>query len=196
MIFTCATYQSDSPYFEEKLDRARNKLKEFPTILSIVDNFNSANRENHTENVLLNLLSASVSDVFLGGKQNEKYNETLKVIELTLKELIGKLSRDKKNNLIVRLKSFGNHHREIMNEIEFLIELKQNPNASNIEYENESLGNHDFSLFIHGYEFKIEQTCLGKGEIQQMLEKTFSLACKEIIDRIPKKLLLKNKKRH
>lgn len=190
-VFMGATYQGDSPYFKEKLDKARDKLKEFPTISSIVDNFNLANRENHTKNLFLNLLNASVSDAFLGGKPNEKYNETLKVIESTLRELLEKLSRNKKNNLIIRLKSFGNNHREIINEIEFLIELKQNSNVSNIEYENENLGNHDFNINILEEEFNIEQTCLGKGKIQQIVEKAFNLASKEIIERIPKKILLK-----
>ncbi len=191
MIFSGATQQDESTYFEDKLNKARNKLKEFPTISSVVDNFNLANRENHTENVFLNLLSASVSDAFLDGKPNDRYNELLKVIESTLKELISKLSRDKKNNLIVRLKSFGDNHRETINEIEFLIELKQNSHTSNVEYENESLGNHDFSLKIDEEEFNIEQTCLGKNKIQQIVEEAFGLASKEIIGRIPKKILLK-----
>lgn len=190
-VFIGATYQGDSPYFEDKLTKARNKLKEFPTISSIVDNFSLANRENHTENALLNLLNAAVSDAFLGNQPNEKCNETLKMIESTLKELLNTLSRDKRNNLIARLKSFGYNHRETVNEIEFLIELKQNPDVSNIHYENEKLGNHDFNFNIRDKEFNIEQTCLGRGEIQQMIETAFSLASKEIIERIPKKIFLK-----
>ena len=190
-VFIGSTYQGDSPYFEDKLTKARNKLKEFPTISRIVDNFNLANRENHTENALLNLLSAAVSDAFLGNRQNEKCNETLKKIESTLKELLNTLLRDKRNNLIARLKSFGYNHYETINEIEFLIELKQNPDVSNIHYENEKLGNHDFNIHIGDKEFNIEQTCLGRGEIQQMIETAFSLASKEIIERIPKKILLK-----
>ncbi len=135
MIFTGATYQGDSPYFEDKLDKARSKLKDFPTIANIVDNFNLANRENHPGNFFINLLSASVSDAFLDGKPNERYKGILKAFEETLKELLPKLSRDKKNNLIVKLKSFGDKHRETINEIEFLVELKQNSSVSNIEYE-------------------------------------------------------------
>ena len=186
-----ATYQGDSPYFEDKLNKARSKLKEFPTIASIIDNFNLANRENHTENLFINLLSASVSDAFLDGKPNERYNDILRAIEEVLKELLLKLPRDKKKNLVVRLKSFGDKHRETINEIEFLVELKQNANVSDIEYENESLGNHDFNIKIDYEEFNIEQTCLGKSKIQQIVEEAFSLASKEIIERIPKKILLK-----
>ncbi|MBM3233599.1 hypothetical protein FJZ19_00725 [Candidatus Pacearchaeota archaeon] len=191
MIFMGATYQSDSPYFEDKLIKARNKLKEFPTIASVVDNFNLANRENHTENIILNLLSAAVSDAFLENKPNERCNQTLKLIELSLKELLDKLSRSKKNNLIVKLKSFGDSHRDTINEIDFLIELKQNSNVSDIEYENETLGNHDFNVYIGGEEFNIEQTCLGRGKIQKMVERAFNIASKEIIERIPKRIFLK-----
>ena len=191
MIFTGATYQGDSPYFEDKLNKARTKLKEFPTILSIVNNFNLANRENHTENLFINLLSASVSDAFLEGKPNEGYNNILKSFEEVLRKLLPKLSRDKKNNLVARLKSFGDKHRETINEIEFLVELKQNSNISDIEYENESLGSHDFNIKIDSEEFNIEQTSLGESKIQQIVEEAFSLASKEIIERIPKKILLK-----
>ncbi len=191
MIFSGATQQDESTYFEDKVSKARNKLKEFPTILSVVDNFNLANRHNHTENVLLNLLSASVEDIFLDNKPNEKYNQELKIIDSTLKELINNLSRKKRNNLIAKLKSFGDNHRELINEIEFLIELKQNTSILNVSYEVESLGNHDFNFYIDKEEFNIEQTCLGKGEIQQKVEKAFNLASKEIIEKIPKKVFLK-----
>ncbi len=191
MIFSGATQQDESTYFEDKLSKARNKLKEFPTILSVVDNFNLANKYNHTENLLLNLLSASVEDIFLDNKPNERYNQKLKLIDSILNELIKNLSREKRNNLIARLKSFGSNHRELMNEIEFLIELKQNTSLSKVSYENKILGNHDFNFYIEGEEFNIEQTCLGKGEIQQIVEEAFNLASKEIIKTIPKKVFLK-----
>ncbi|PIN93153.1 hypothetical protein COU54_04270 [Candidatus Pacearchaeota archaeon CG10_big_fil_rev_8_21_14_0_10_31_24] len=64
MIFSGSSRSEKSRYFDEKLLRARTKLKEFETFPKILDNFSLANRNNHEENFLLNLLGIFGTDFF------------------------------------------------------------------------------------------------------------------------------------
>lgn len=188
MNFTGSTRSSESTYFSEKLERAKIKLKEFPTFLKIVS-FNSANQNNHTENFLLNLMGMFGAN-FYTQEELTRYNNLLKKLDILIDNLMTHLSKDKKNNLIKRLNMFGKENFELMNELEFFAELKDNQKISEISYENAKLGNHDFNLKIDGEEFNIEVTSLSKSQIQQITEDAFNSASKEIFSTIPQKTYL------
>lgn len=189
MNFAGSTHSQESTYFEEKVERARNKLKEFPTLQEVLENFNLANRENHTENALLNILGMFGSE-YTSQESKLKYEFVLKEMDNLLKDLLKNLSKEKRNNLIRRLNIFGENNFELMNELEFCVELRTNKKLSDVHYENLNKGNHDFNLKIEGEEFNIEVTSLGKSQIQQIVEEAFNLASKEIFSAIPKKVYL------
>ena len=189
MNFSGSTHSIESTYFNEKLGRARTKLKEFPTLQKIMGNFNSENKNNHTENFLLNLMSMFGAN-FYSNDELTKYSKFLMELDNLIKDLIPSLSKEKKNNLIKRLNIFGKENFELMNELEFLSELKGNQKISEISYENTILGNHDFNIKIDGEEFNVEITSLSKSQIQQIIENAFKSASEEIFSAIPKKIYL------
>ena len=189
MNFSGSTHSPESTYFDEKVERARIKLKEFPALQKVLDNFNLANRENHTENALLNILGMFGSE-YSSQDTKLKYEYILREMDNILKDLLKNLSKEKRNNLIKRLNLFGENNFELMNELEFFVELRTNNKLSDVHYENLNKGNHDFNLKIEGKEFNIEVTSLGKSQIQQIVEEAFNLASKEIFSTIPKKIYL------
>lgn len=189
MNFSGSTHSKESTYFNEKIERAKTKLKEFSTLQKVLDNFKSADRENHTENALLNILGMFGSE-YPSKDTQLKYESILKDMDNLLNELLNNLSKEKKNNLIKRLNIFGKNNFELMNELEFCIELRNNKKISEVHYENLNKGNHDFNLRISGEEFNIEVTSLGKSQIQQILEEAFNLASKEIFSMMPQKIYL------
>jgi len=188
MNFSGSTRSSESTYFSEKLERAKIKLKEFPALLKIVS-FDSANPNNHTENFLLNLMGMFGAN-FYTQDELARYDGFLKRLDGLIENLMSNLSKEKKNNLIKRLNIFEKENFELMNELEFLTELKDNQKISEISYENAKMGNHDFNVKIDGEEFNIEVTSLSKSQIQQITEDAFNAASKEIFIAIPKKTYL------
>lgn len=189
MNFMGSTHSPESTYFDEKLERARIKLKEFPALQKVINNFNSANRENHDKNAILNILSMFDAG-FMSQETISRYDAILKDLDKLLGSLLVILPKEKKNNLITRINLFGKENFELMNELEFYVELNNNKKVSQISYENLKKGNQDFNLNILGEEFNIEVTSLGKGQIQKIVEMAFELASKEIFSKIPKKIYL------
>ncbi|MFH1365037.1 MAG: hypothetical protein ABIH28_00440 [archaeon] len=169
---------SETDYFENKLLRAIEKIKEFPTLSKILNKFEQATKTNHYENTFLNL----------AGADTEEYDSILKSFDCLIEEILSERSDNK--NLINLIKSFGEKHFQKINELEFYIQLKEKESVKEIKYEGNSQ-KHDFNFLIDGTEFNVELTSLGKGKIEQRINEAFILAAKEIIKDLPDKTLLK-----
>lgn len=170
--------ESETDYFENKLSRAIKKIKEFPTLSKLINNFDQATKNNHYENTFLNL----------AGADTDKYDSILKKFDCLIEEILS--GRIDNNNLINLIKSFSEKHFQKINELEFYIQLKEKEYVTKIKYEGKSQ-KHDFNFLIDKTEFNIELTSLGKSKIEQRINEAFTLAAKEIIKGLPGNILLK-----
>lgn len=168
---------SETDYFNNKLSRARIKIKQFPKLYELLGNFDQATKNNHYGNTFLNL----------AGADTKEYDSILRKFDDLIREILMK-RRD--NNLINLINSFGEKHFQKINELEFFIQLKEKEDVTDIGYEEKDQ-KHDFKFCIDGIEFNVELTSLGKSKIEQRINESFILAAQEIIKGIPNNTLLK-----
>ncbi|MBU4308176.1 MAG: hypothetical protein KJ566_00065, partial [Nanoarchaeota archaeon] len=138
MIFTGRASEEDKDfdYFGGKIRNAKDKIKEFPIIDNIVNNFIGANKSNCDNNIFLNLASSAFSDPFFQGHPSLSSEFKLKQFEDLLNEILPKLKSDKKEDLKSRLKTLTKkNHLEKIAELNFYRELLENKEISDIYYE-------------------------------------------------------------
>lgn len=176
-------------YSKDCIDNARNKIKQYPTLDKILDNFKDANNENYNKNYFLLLAKSAVSNPFINGNPDTRAEAKLEQYENLINSL--RIDRELRSKLFSRMKGFGENHFKIVLELELLLELQNNKLVKNIEYENPDIGTHDFQIILDNTEFNLELTALGEGAIQEILQEAFDLATNEIIHRIPKNTLLR-----
>ncbi|MBI2558213.1 hypothetical protein HYW20_02735 [Candidatus Woesearchaeota archaeon] len=193
MIFIGRAFRENEQfdYPKETITKGREKIKEFPTLSSILENFNKADRQNYNKNHFLMLARDAVSNPFIGGQPDKEAEAKLKRYDILLNFLIPRLSKDTKEKIISRLKDFGENHFKTILELELLLELIVNKSVSDIHYEDPKKGNHDFCIVMGDTEINIELTSLGEGTIQRILENAFDMASNEIIEYISESTLLK-----
>lgn len=178
-------------YSKETIDKAKEKIKEFPTLNSILNNFSKANKENYKKNHFLILARDALSNPFIGNQPDMDAEAELKRYESLLNFLIPRLNKDSKKKLISRLKDFGENHSKTVLELELLSELITKESVFNVHYENPEKGNHDFCVEMGDTELNIELTSLGEGSIEKILKTAFSMAANEIIEQIPEDTVLR-----
>src|SRR3989344_1023896 len=193
MIFIGRAFRENEQfnYPKETIDKGREKIKEFFTLNTILNNFNKADKNNYNKNHFLILGRDAVSNPFIGGQPDKDAEAKLKRYDTLLNFLLPRLSKDSKEKLISRLKDFGENHFKTILELEFFLELRVNKSIFDIHYEDSKRGNHDFCIKIDDTELNIELTSLGEGIIQKILETGFNIASNEIIEHIPERTLLK-----
>lgn len=192
MIFSGSAFieNKDFNYSKDIIDNARKKIKEYPILASILDNFNSANQENYKDNYLLMLASRAIYDPLLNGPDKLR-EEKLKEFEGALAEIMPKLHKGPQNKLISRLKGFDENNFRTIIELEFYIQLTQHKFVKDVTYEDTTSGEHDFMFKLDNTEFNLELTSIGKGRIQEILEEAFKKTAKELLKLIPDKHILK-----
>ena len=177
-------------YSKDFIKKAKDKIKEFSTLNSIL-NFENANKDNYNKNYFLRIGRNAVSNPFRDNRPDSESERKLKIYDLLLKEIIPKLDGKSKAKLISRLNSYGENHFKTILELEFYIELIKNEKIKDIEYENPQKGNHDFSFKVDYTEFNLELTSLGKGIIQEILEEAYTKAANEILKNLKEETLVK-----
>ena len=179
------------PYFKKLLENAQIKIKEFPVLHSILGDFSRANKENYKENQILMLASRAFSSPFLGGKPDLGDAKELKHLEILLKDIIPRLNRAKKEEIKSKLNEFNENNIKTIQELKLYGELRQNNYVSNLQYQNEKRGNHDFYFKLDWEEFNLELTSLGKSTVEVILEKAFNSATESILEEVPPYTYLK-----
>ncbi len=192
MIYTGHAIEGDKKQGVEKMIlAARSKIKTYPTLNGIVNNFNDPGYEVCPPNYILSLASDAVSSPWLFGKPDINAEEKISKFEKLFCTILPTLPKEKRKKIEARLRGYDENHWMQIREIEFYLDMQKNNKISGIAYEDPKFGNHDFHINVEDTEFNIEHTSLGANLIQQIVESGLSLAANKIIPLLPEKKMIK-----
>lgn len=182
----------NNEYRKGFLEKGIKKIKEFPTLYSILGKFKNFLVSKHNHNIFLNLLASAQHDVFLDGP-NKRSEETIRKVEDVLTKFkINEFKRNVRKAIQRKMQSFDrDQNNSVFSELILLHQLMQNKNVRNIEYANMKDSNHDFRFILNDIEFNLELTVLNESKPAQILRKIFTNVARELISLMPERTILK-----